>query len=86
MIHLYYNISLTGQIGSEWVIVGMANNSQLGTSERVGQKMLQINKKIRTTIDNGASSSPEASEREFQERVEATVKEERLRAQEVERR
>ena len=29
-----------GQIGSEWMLVGVANNSQRGTSERVREKML----------------------------------------------
>ena len=29
-----------GQIGSEWILVGAANNSQRGTSERVREKML----------------------------------------------
>ena len=29
-----------GQIGSEWILVGVANNSQRGTSERVREKML----------------------------------------------
>ena len=80
--------SNTGQIGSEWVMVDVANNHQQGTMDRVGQKMLQISEKVRAAIDNGAISSPQATsnEREIQERVEAAVKEERLRAQEVERR
>ena len=30
----------TGQLGSEWVLVGVANNSQRGTNERVKQKMI----------------------------------------------
>ena len=78
----------TGQISSEWVLVGVANNSQWGTTDRIGQKMLQISEKVRAAIDNGAISSPQTSctEREVQERVEAAVKEERLRAQEIERR
>ena len=29
-----------GWIGSEWEVVGVANNSQRGTSERVREKML----------------------------------------------
>ena len=33
---MYYK----GQIGSEWILVGVANNSQRGTSERVREKML----------------------------------------------
>ena len=28
------------QVGSEWEVVGVANNSQRGTSERVREKML----------------------------------------------
>ena len=30
----------TGHLGSEWVLVGVANNSQRGTSERVKEKMI----------------------------------------------
>ena len=35
LFHLY-----KGWIGSEWEVVGVANNSQRGTSERVREKML----------------------------------------------
>ena len=80
----------TGQVGSEWVLVGVANNSQRGTSERVREKMLKISEKARAAIDNRAISAPEessqANERALQERVEAAVREERQRALEVERR
>ena len=31
-----------GQVGSEWVLVGVANNSQQGTSERVKEKMQDL--------------------------------------------
>ena len=83
----YLNI---GQVGSEWELVGVANNSQRGTSERVREKILKISEKARAAIDNRAVSPPKetsrANERAFQERVEAAVREERLRAQEVERR
>ena len=30
----------TGRLGSEWVLVGVANNSQRGSSERVRDKMI----------------------------------------------
>ena len=29
----------TGQLGSEWVLVGVTNNSQRGNSERVKEKI-----------------------------------------------
>ena len=53
----------------------MANNSQRGTSERVREKMLKISEKARAVVD----------ERVLQERVEAVMREERLRAQDVEK-
>ena len=80
----------TDQVGPEWILVGVANNSQRGTSERIREKMLKISEKARAAIDNRAISPPEdtsqTNERAFQERVEAAVREERLRALEVERR
>ena len=65
----------------------MANDSQWGTSERARDKMVMISEKAKALIiNNGAISSPQANERALQERVDVAVREERLRAQEVERR
>ena len=72
----------------------MANNNQRGTSERIREKVLKISEKARAAIDNvnraTCISPPEdtsqTNERAFQERVEAAVREERLRALEVEKR
>ena len=44
----------TGQIGLEWEVVGVANNSQRGTSERVKEKMLKMSEVATAAIDNGA--------------------------------
>ena len=91
MFHNYNNVFPTGRIDSEWVIVGMSNKlSQWGTNDRIRQKMVRISEKIRAIADNGGatseSSSLQANEREVQERVTAAMKEERMRAKEVERR
>ena len=64
----------------------MANDSQWGTNERVRDKIIMISEKAKAVVDNGAISSTQASERALQERVDVAVREERLRAQEVERR
>ena len=37
---MYYFSLNTVQVGSKWEVVGVANNSQRGTSERVREKML----------------------------------------------
>ena len=81
-----YCVSNTGKVGSEWQLVGVTNNSQWGTNERIREKILKISEKARAAIDDGPVSSPQASERALQERVEGAVREERLRAQQVERR
>ena len=65
----------------EWEVVGVANNSQRGTSERVREKMIKISEKTKVTIDNGAiGENSQAIERALQERVD--VAEERARAAE----
>ena len=56
-------------------MVGVANNSQRGTSERVREKMLKISEKAtRAAIDNRADTQPEetsqANKRALEERVE----------------
>ena len=95
---VYYNLILavstlycipnydTGQVGSEWEVVDVANNSQRGTNERIREKMLKISEKARAAINNSPVSSPQGSERALQERVEGAIREERLRALQVERR
>ena len=42
-ISLYACIYYKGWSGSEWILVGVANNSQRGTSDRVEEKMLLKN-------------------------------------------
>ena len=83
----------TGQINSEWVPVGVANNSQRGTSERVKEKILKISEKARAAVDNRADTQPEetsqSNKRALEERVgeiEAAVREERDRARDAENR
>ena len=85
----------TGQIGSEWVLVGVATNSQRGTNERIREKMVNISEIARVRDDNGAevlherTEEAEAAVREEKlraEMAEMTVMEERERAQEAERR
>ena len=66
--------------------MGVANNNQRGTGERVREKMLQIGEKARATIDHRAISSLQANKGALRVRVDAAVREERLKAQEVERR
>ena len=69
----------TGQLGSEWVLVGMANNSQRGTNERVREKMVSISEIARARDDNGAEVLHERIEE-----AETAVREERLRAENAE--
>ena len=73
----------------------MANNNQRGTSERIREKMLKMSEIARATIDNRAilphaketsQETSQANERALQERVDAAMREERLRFQEIERR
>ena len=59
--------------------MGVANNSQRGTSERVREKMMKISEKAKAATDR------QINERALQERVDVAVREERQRAQEVER-
>ena len=73
--------------------MGVANNSQRGTSERVREKMLKISEKARAVVDNRADTQPEetslANKRALEERVreiEAAVREERDRARDAENR
>ena len=75
--------------------MGVANNSQRGTSERIREKMVLISEIARARDDNGAEvfheriEEAEAAMREERlraERAEMTVMEERERAQEAERR
>ena len=78
-------------------MVGVANNSQRGTSERIREKMLKISE--RSTAVSGdradthqlqeALAISQANERTLRERMEeceVTMREERERAQEAERR
>ena len=60
----------------------VATNSQRGAGERVREKMLKISEKAKAATDRPA----QANERALQERVDAAVREERLRAQETNRR
>ena len=83
----------TGQIGSAWELVGVANTSQRGASERVREKMLKISEKARAVVDNRANTQPEetsqSNKRALEERVreiEAAVREERDRARDAENR
>ena len=89
MLHGVCIISI-GQVGSEWEVVGVANNSQRGTSERVREKMLKMSEIARAAIDNRAGGQPEkTAQRALEERVEeaeATVREERDRARDAENR
>ena len=71
----------TGQIGSEWVLVGVATNSQRGTNERIREKMVNISEIARARDDNGAEVLHERIEE-----AEAAVREERLRADDAENR
>ena len=71
----------TGQLGSEWVLVGMANNSQRGTSQRVREKMVSISEIARARYDSGAEVLHERIEE-----AETAVREERLRADDAENR
>ena len=82
---------------SEWVVVGVANNSQRGTSERIREKMLKISEMARAVIEDKADTEQlceclavsQANERSLQERVEEAeivAREERQRTQEAERR
>ena len=71
--------------------MGVANNSQLGTSERLRKKMLKISEIARAAIDNRAEGQPEetsqVNKRALEERVEeaeAAVREERARARNIE--
>ena len=73
--------------------MGVANNSQRGTSERVREKMLKISEKARAAVDNRADTQPEetsqSNKRALEERVreiEAAVGEERDRARDAENR
>ena len=68
MDHIIFNV---GQIGSEWVFEGVANNSKLGTSERIREKMLKIGEKARAAAD----------ERAIEEVDFAAVGDERLRSE-----
>ena len=87
---ILYTISLhcvlIDQVGSEWELVGVANNSQRGTGERVREKMLKISEIAR---DNKAEESSHANKRALEERVkeaEAAAREERARARNAENR
>jgi hypothetical protein len=81
----------TGHVGSEWKVVGVANNSQRGTNERVREKMLKM---TRVAIDNGAERQPDRETSQADKRVlegrveeaEAAVREERARARDAENR
>ena len=87
-------ILATGQVRSEWEVVGVANNSQRGTSERVREKMLKMSEVARAATDNGAERQPDretsqADKRALEGRVEeaeAAVREERARARDAENR
>ena len=66
--------------------MGVANNSQRGTSERVREKMLKISERARAAVDNRADTQPEetsqSNKRALEERVreiEAAVREKRAR-------
>ena len=90
---LFYLFLNTGQVGSEWELVGVTNNYQRGTSERVREKMLKISERARVAIDNRAEGQPEktsqANKRALEERmeeVEAAVREERARTRYAENR
>ena len=84
----------TGQDGSEWEVVGVANNSQRGTSERVMERILKMSEVAKAAIDNGAERQPDretsqADKRALEGRVEeaeAAVREERARARDAENR
>ena len=92
-----FSLPDTERPGSEWVMVGMANNRQRGTSERIREKMLKISEMTRAVIEDKADtqqlreclSLSQANERSLQERAEeaeVVVREERQRTQEAERR
>ena len=92
-----FSLPDTERRGSEWVMVGVANNSQRGTSERIREKMLKISEMARAVIEDKADTEQlrecltlsQANERSLQERVEeaeVVVREERQRTQEAERR
>ena len=75
--------------------MGVANNSQRGTNERIREKMVNISEIVRARTDNGAEVLHERieeaetavrEERLRAENAEMTVMEERERAQEAERR
>ena len=87
---ILYTISLhcvlIDQVGSEWELVGVANNSQRGTGERVREKMLKISEIAR---DNKAEESSHANKRALEGRVkeaEAAEREERARARDADNR
>ena len=92
-----FSLPDTERRGSEWVIVGVANNRQRGTSERMREKMLKISEMARVVIEDKADTEQlrecltvsQANERSLQERVEeaeVVAREERQRTQEAERR
>ena len=68
MDHIIFNV---GRVGSEWVFEGVTNNSKLGTSERIREKMLKIGEKARAAAD----------ERAIEDVDFAAVGEERLRSE-----
>ena len=67
----------------------MTSNSQLGTSERVREKMLKISEIARATIDSRANGQPEETSQALEERVEdaeAAMREERARVRDAQNR
>lgn len=87
VLNVHYIILNTDHVNLEWVLVDVANNSQRGTSERARKKMMKISAKARAAIDNKPLLSPQTNKRALsQEGVETEVREERQRAQKLERR
>ena len=74
--------------------MGLANNTQRGTNERVREKMLKMSEVARAAIDNGAERQSDretyqADRRALEGRVEeaeAAVREETVRARDAENR